>query len=201
MVCTGPFSNSRWGCLGVREYTKTCYYVRNPLGPILDYLYTLSETVELYAAPIFLPSSPITLYQVRAKGMANKPLDFDLTPEELAAGRRKPKTSSKYTGVCWLKGRSKWRAKGKINGKAVYLGSHNTEVAAAKKYDAWAHPLGKTVNFPEDYAGEKALMLASRPPPKKTPVECMQRDATRFWRKAKLLRVGVCRGEVIGSAK
>ena len=91
--------------------------------------------------------------------MANKPLNFDLTPDELAAGRHQPKISSNYTGVNWSKGKGKWQAEGKFNGKWVGLGVHDTEVAAAKKWDEWAHPLGKSVNFPEDFAGKKVVVL------------------------------------------
>jgi len=79
--------------------------------------------------------------------LTDKPLNFDLTPEELAAGRHQAKKSSIYTGVSWSKGKGKWQAYGHMNSKFTHLGLHGTEIEAACAYDKWAHPHGKQVNF------------------------------------------------------
>jgi hypothetical protein len=42
--------------------------------------------------------------------------------------------SSKYTGVCWDKSRSKWASRIKINGKNHYLGRFNCEEEANQVY-------------------------------------------------------------------
>lgn len=46
----------------------------------------------------------------------------------------KLKTSSKYTGVCWDKNRSKWLASIKVNGKQKYLGRFTNEYDAYVAY-------------------------------------------------------------------
>lgn len=43
--------------------------------------------------------------------------------------------SSKYKGVCWHKRQKKWLANITINSKRIYLGSFDTELAAAKQYN------------------------------------------------------------------
>jgi len=44
------------------------------------------------------------------------------------------KSSSKYTGVCWDKSRSKWISMIQINGKRKYLGRYKTELDANNAY-------------------------------------------------------------------
>ena len=100
------------------------------------------------------------LVQVRSHGLTNKPLNFDLTPEELAAGRHQVMKSSIYTGVGWDKRKKKWLARGNLNGSRAILGVHDTEIEAARAYDVWAQPLGKNLNFPENYKGQKVITLA-----------------------------------------
>ena len=97
---------------------------------------------------------------MRAHGLTNKPLNFDLTPEELAAGRHQAKKSSIYTGVAWHKATGKWVSNGKSHGKLTRLGCYETEIEAARVYDKWAHPLGKHLNFPDNYKGQKVATLA-----------------------------------------
>jgi hypothetical protein len=80
--------------------------------------------------------------------MTAKPLNFDVTPEEFAAGRHRPKMTSIYKGVCWYPGKGKWRATGTLCRKQVALGYHATDVEAARAYDTWANKYGKTLNFP-----------------------------------------------------
>jgi hypothetical protein len=45
---------------------------------------------------------------------------------------------SQYKGVDWLKTQNKWRARIRVNGKRIYLGSFKNEIDAAKAYDVAA---------------------------------------------------------------
>lgn len=53
------------------------------------------------------------------------------------------KSSSKYTGVCWDKQRSKWMASIYINGKLKYLGRFNNEYDANLAYQKELTELNK----------------------------------------------------------
>jgi hypothetical protein len=51
--------------------------------------------------------------------------------------RRKFKrpTRSKYKGVDWANDMKRWRARIRVNGRRIYLGSFTDEVEAARAYD------------------------------------------------------------------
>ena len=60
--------------------------------------------------------------------------------------------SSQYKGVSWKKNLKKWAAQIKYEQRAIYLGCYQTEVEAAKVYDAKAKELfGEfaVLNFPQ----------------------------------------------------
>ena len=59
------------------------------------------------------------------------------------------KKSSTFKGVTFSKARHKWMAKAFVDGKTVYFGLYNTEVAAAKAYDKGVVHLlpQKIINF------------------------------------------------------
>ena len=61
--------------------------------------------------------------------------------------------SSRYLGVCWCKEISKWQARVGVNGKAINLGYHATELQAAQAREAYIdmHPeLNARSNFPKE---------------------------------------------------
>ena len=89
---------------------------------------------------------------MRAHRLTHKPLNFDLTPEELAAGcHQAPQKSSVYTNVSWSKARGKWDACGQLNGQAVDLERYDNESEAARACDKFAHPPGRSVDFRTDF--------------------------------------------------
>lgn len=50
---------------------------------------------------------------------------------------KRPRTS-RFKGVSWDKSKRKWYAQGRNIDKCVYLGKYDSEVEAAKAYNAWA---------------------------------------------------------------
>jgi len=58
---------------------------------------------------------------------------------------------SRYKGVDWVKEQMKWRARIRVNGKRIYLGSFTNEISAANAYDNAAkkyHRDFAVTNFP-----------------------------------------------------
>ena len=66
--------------------------------------------------------------------------------------RDKSRTSSRFIGVCLEKGRDKWLSYINYDGKRIHLGRFESEIEAAKAYDAAAkkyHGEFARLNFPE----------------------------------------------------
>lgn len=67
-------------------------------------------------------------------------------------GGYKRHSRSRYKGVDWANDMKRWRARIRVNGKRIYLGSFKEELDAAKAYDQAAkkhHGAYASVNFPE----------------------------------------------------
>ncbi len=82
------------------------------------------------------------------------------TQPQIQQGQRKcwrRKTSSKYKGVSWHKGRQKWSVFIKMNYKNISIGTYEAEKEAAVAYDKAAtiafgeYARTNQVMFPEDF--------------------------------------------------
>lgn len=60
--------------------------------------------------------------------------NLQLISQRENTAKNKKKGTSKYTGVSWSKGRSKWVASIQINGKAIFLGRFKEELEAHNAY-------------------------------------------------------------------
>jgi hypothetical protein len=68
-------------------------------------------------------------------------------------GKRRTKATSQYIGVSFDRSHGKWRAQIKYQGKYINLGRFDSEIEAAKAYDAAArkyHGEFARLNFPEE---------------------------------------------------
>jgi hypothetical protein len=75
----------------------------------------------------------------------NKPENLRLvTHKQNSRSYRKPtkNSTSKYRGVCWHKGRNKYMARIRNNGKLIYLGLFTCEKGAALAYNIAAEGYG-----------------------------------------------------------
>ena len=64
----------------------------------------------------------------------NNVTNLEITTARENTNRKHLKSSSKYTGVCWVEPNNKWMAQIKINGKRKYLGLFKCEIAASVAY-------------------------------------------------------------------
>ena len=64
----------------------------------------------------------------------NRVENLEITTQRYNSNRRHIKSSSKYTGVYWLKNRNKWRARITVNGKMKSLGCYQNEFDAFIAY-------------------------------------------------------------------
>lgn len=64
----------------------------------------------------------------------NRVENLEIVTMRVNGNKKHLKSSSKYTGVCWCKQTSKWRAKIIINKKSVCLGRHEVEYEAHLTY-------------------------------------------------------------------
>ena len=71
-------------------------------------------------------------------------------------------SASRFKGVSSAFHGSKWEAQITIGGKCTYLGRFVYEEDAARKYDEFAAPLGRSVNFPEGGDFEASTVKCGR---------------------------------------
>lgn len=78
---------------------------------------------------------------------------------------RKYEASNRYIGVTYLKTKDKWQANGNMDGKQVYLGIFDCEIAAARARDAYVRQhYGEFAkfNFPQEHLTDDTNQLKLR---------------------------------------
>ena len=71
---------------------------------------------------------------------------------------------SKFKGVDWANDMKRWRARIRVNGKRIYLGSFAKEIDAARAYDKAArqyHGDFAVVNFPDSATEQSSILIAT----------------------------------------
>lgn len=70
------------------------------------------------------------------EGLSNRIDNLQLLTarENSTKGKKSPKNSSQYPGVCYYKRDRNWQAQIKIDGKVLYLGRFDIEIDAANAY-------------------------------------------------------------------
>lgn len=106
------------------------------------YAYTSINGKRIFMHQLICPSTSeeLTPDHKNRNGLDNQRDNLRLaTNTQQRANSRLPipiqKKTSKYRGVCWVKGRSAWRAELQFKNKHIHLGYHKTEISAAKAYN------------------------------------------------------------------
>jgi len=73
-----------------------------------------------------------------------------------------PPPTSRFKGVTWHKGDSRWQARIQTAKKLTFLGAFGDEHEAARAYDVAAVELGRPVNFPVAGSVERAAVKGGR---------------------------------------
>jgi hypothetical protein len=83
------------------------------------------------------PEDKIDVDHINGNGLDNQRSNLRLAShrQNIAAGFRLNRGTSRYRGVCWDKGKQKWLAQAKYRPQQIYIGRFNDEVEAAIAYD------------------------------------------------------------------
>lgn len=124
----------RAGCV-LKPYPDNCGYLmvvlhKNKKGT--------TRRIHQLVAEAFLNHKPCGFeYVVNHKDLDKKNNRFDnleITTQRENSNRKHIRSSSKFTGVAWAKGRNKWRSSIYYNGKYTHLGYFKSEEDAGETY-------------------------------------------------------------------
>jgi hypothetical protein len=130
---------------------RTYYAIRGQWSPKLKKRLTIAMHREVIDVPDDLYAD-----HINHNGWDNRKANLrPATAADNARNARYPKrsTSAKYRGVWFNKGRKRWRAAIRLNGKPIHLGYFRDEIDAGKAYDKAAkkhYGQFAILNFPNE---------------------------------------------------
>jgi hypothetical protein len=140
-------SNFKWSVVGYDEHIYAARIIRKTE-------YGRIKTVYLHREIMKAPKGLLVDHR-NNDGLDNRRTNLRLaTHSQNCCNRpKKANTSSRFTGVFFMKQRNRWRALIKHHRKSIFLGYYKNDIAAAKAYDEAAkkyHGEFARLNFPEE---------------------------------------------------
>ena len=115
------------------KYGNVCYAIRHKtISP------KKSVWVAMHREILNISDSQMQVDHINHNGLDNRKVNLRLcTKTENTRYQQKSNrhTSSKFKGVCMVRGTKKWRVQIKVKGKTIWLGWFVSEIDAAKAYD------------------------------------------------------------------
>jgi hypothetical protein len=105
------------------------------------------RTIHQLVAVVFLNHKPcgykLVINHIDFNKLNNNVNNLEIVTSRENANKKHLKSSSKYTGVCYLKDRNKWQSQIIVNGNKIHLGIFKEEKEASNAYQLYLKNLIK----------------------------------------------------------